>query len=84
MAVPILAYHQIAVPPSRTAPFRSMVVHPAAFRRQMEYFSHSPQTAGLLAKLAATRPQRLACMHGSAWEGDGAALLDDLRRSLGH
>lgn len=37
MAVPILAYHQIAVPPSRTAPFRSMVVHPAAFRRQMEW-----------------------------------------------
>ena len=55
-----------------------------AFRRQTEYFSHSPQTASLLAKLAATRPQRLACMHGSAWEGDGAALLDALRQSLGH
>lgn len=55
-----------------------------AFRRQMEYFSHSPQTASLLAKLAATRPQRLACMHGSAWEGDGAAMLDNLRQSLGH
>ncbi|NEI70237.1 polysaccharide deacetylase family protein [Rhizobium lusitanum] len=37
MAVPILAYHQIAVPPSHTAPFRSMVVHPAAFHRQMEW-----------------------------------------------
>ncbi|MFB2562776.1 polysaccharide deacetylase family protein [Rhizobium sp. IMFF44] len=37
MAVPILAYHQIAVPPSRKAPFRSMVVHPEAFRRQMEW-----------------------------------------------
>ena len=37
MAVPILAYHQIAVPPSRKAPFRSMVVHPEAFHRQMEW-----------------------------------------------
>ena len=37
MPVPILAYHQIAVPPSRKAPFRSMVVHPEAFRRQMEW-----------------------------------------------
>jgi flavorubredoxin len=55
-----------------------------AYRRQMEYFSQTPQTASQLAKLAATRPQRLACMHGSAWEGDGAALLDALRQSLGH
>ncbi|WP_412064064.1 polysaccharide deacetylase family protein [Rhizobium sp. SYY.PMSO] len=37
MAVPILAYHQVAVPPSRSAPYRSMVVHPAAFRRQMNW-----------------------------------------------
>ncbi|TXI03668.1 MAG: polysaccharide deacetylase family protein [Rhizobium sp.] len=37
MAVPILAYHQIAVPPSPKAPFRSMVVHPDAFRVQMEW-----------------------------------------------
>ncbi|MFK0161946.1 polysaccharide deacetylase family protein [Rhizobium sp. NPDC090279] len=37
MAVPILAYHQIAVPPSRKAPFRSMVVHPEAFHSQMEW-----------------------------------------------
>lgn len=53
-----------------------------AFRRQMDYFAHSPQTVGLLAKLAATRPRRLACMHGSAWEGDGAALLGALGQSL--
>jgi flavorubredoxin len=53
-----------------------------AFRRQMDYFAHSPHTASLLAKLAETRPQRLACMHGSAWEGDGAALLGALGESL--
>jgi len=37
LAVPILAYHQIAVPPSGRAPFRSMVVHPDAFRSQMRW-----------------------------------------------
>jgi glyoxylase-like metal-dependent hydrolase (beta-lactamase superfamily II) len=53
-----------------------------AFRRQMDYFAHSPQTPGLIAKLAATKPRRLACMHGSAWEGDGTALLGALGQSL--
>jgi flavorubredoxin len=53
-----------------------------AFRRQMDYFAHSPQTPNLLTKLAATKPRRLACMHGSAWEGDGAALLEALGQSL--
>ncbi|HEY0120353.1 MAG TPA: polysaccharide deacetylase family protein [Rhizobium sp.] len=37
MAVPILLYHQIAVPPSRRAPFRSMAVHPQAFHSQMAW-----------------------------------------------
>ncbi|MEZ2220331.1 polysaccharide deacetylase family protein [Rhizobium sp. RCC_161_2] len=37
MAVPILLYHQIAVPPSRRAPFRSMAVHPEAFHSQMAW-----------------------------------------------
>ncbi|KAA0697645.1 polysaccharide deacetylase family protein [Neorhizobium sp. P12A] len=37
MAVPILLYHQIAVPPSGRVPFRSMVVDPEAFYRQMEW-----------------------------------------------
>ena len=33
------------------------------------------QAGALLDKLAATAPTTLACMHGSAWRGDGAALL---------
>jgi flavorubredoxin len=53
-----------------------------AFRKAMEYYAHSPETGALLAKLAATRPRRLACMHGSAWQGDGAALLTELARRL--
>lgn len=35
MAVPILLYHQVAPPPSRSVPFRSMFVHPKSFERQM-------------------------------------------------
>jgi peptidoglycan/xylan/chitin deacetylase (PgdA/CDA1 family) len=37
LSVPILVYHQIAVPSPRRTPFRSMVVHPEAFRRQMAW-----------------------------------------------
>ena len=53
-----------------------------AFRRQMEYFSHSPDTTRLIDKLATLQPGRLACMHGSAWRGDGAAMLRALGTSL--
>lgn len=35
MPVPILLYHQIATPPFRKTPFRSMIVSPESFRRQM-------------------------------------------------
>ncbi len=49
-----------------------------AFRAPMDYFSHAPQTPATLARLAAERPTTLACMHGSAWRGDGAALLRQL------
>jgi hypothetical protein len=32
-------------------------------------------------KLARLEPAVLACMHGSAWSGDGAAMLRQLSRS---
>lgn len=51
-------------------------------RAQMDYYAHASQTAALLAKLAATSPRTLACMHGAAWRGDGAALLRELSQSL--
>lgn len=53
-----------------------------AFRAPLDYFAHAPSTAATLERLAAERPQVLACMHGSAWRGDGAALLRTLARSL--
>jgi flavorubredoxin len=49
-----------------------------AFRQPMDYFAHSPQTAATLARLAQLKPRTLACMHGSAWRGDGGALLRHL------
>jgi flavorubredoxin len=53
-----------------------------AFRRPLDYFAHAPQTTRTLERLAAANPGTLACMHGSAWQGDGATLLLALARSL--
>ena len=53
-----------------------------AFRGPMDYYAHSPDTGAMLERLAVERPEVLACMHGSAWRGDGAALLRDLARTL--
>lgn len=53
-----------------------------AFRREMDYFSHTKHARTLLEKLASTHPTTLACMHGSAWRGDGAELLRALADAL--
>lgn len=53
-----------------------------AFRHKMDYFSHTRNAAAMLERLAATEPTTLACMHGSAWRGDGAQLLRALSQAL--
>jgi flavorubredoxin len=53
-----------------------------AFRRSMDYYSHTKHGDAMLKRLAALEPHTLACMHGSAWQGDGAALLRALAVSL--
>jgi flavorubredoxin len=53
-----------------------------AFRQAFDYFSHSTNTAQLVDKLARENPSPLACMHGSAWQGDCASLLRSLGASL--
>ena len=53
-----------------------------AFRKPMDYFAHAPQTRVILERFAQERPATLACMHGSAWRGDGAALLRALAAAL--
>lgn len=53
-----------------------------AFRQAMDYCAHAPQTAATLERLANLQPKTLACMHGSAWRGDGAGLLRELAGRL--
>lgn len=53
-----------------------------AFRKPLDYFSHSTNTTQLIEKLASELPDTLACMHGSAWRGDGANLLRALGEQL--
>ncbi len=53
-----------------------------AFRRAMDYFSHTTKAPAMLERLASTNPTTLACMHGSAWRGDGAKLIRALSHSL--
>jgi flavorubredoxin len=52
------------------------------FRRAMDYYSHTANARPVFEKLAAFKPETLACMHGSAWKGDGAALLRALGDSM--
>ncbi len=53
-----------------------------AFRHSMDYFSHTKNARVMLERLATAEPTTLACMHGSAWHGDGAKLLRDLANEL--
>ncbi len=53
-----------------------------AFRRTMDYYSHTKNPSALMEKLARCEPTTLACMHGSSWRGDGAKLLRELAKSL--
>jgi flavorubredoxin len=53
-----------------------------AFRQPMDYYAHAPQTTATILRLAELKPRTLACMHGSAWRGDGAALLRHLAEAV--
>jgi flavorubredoxin len=52
------------------------------FRKPLDYFAHSVGTSVVLERLAALRPTTLACMHGSAYRGDGSSLLRELSSVL--
>ncbi|MFL5267816.1 MAG: MBL fold metallo-hydrolase [Stellaceae bacterium] len=52
------------------------------FRAQMDYYSHAKNGRSILMRLAALRPEMLARMHGSAWRGDGEAMLTALAAAL--
>jgi flavorubredoxin len=53
-----------------------------AFRHTIDYYSHTTRGPQILEKLAALQPRTLACMHGSAWRGNGEMLLRALSKRL--
>jgi len=53
-----------------------------AFRQGMDYYAHGRDQRRHLERLAGLAPATLACMHGSAWQGDGRALLLALADAL--
>jgi flavorubredoxin len=67
-------------PGSKPAPVtESDILGPSeALRSRLDYFSHTRNARTLLERMAEVRPSMLACMHGSAWRGDGSALLREL------
>jgi len=52
-------------------------------RKSLDYYAHSRDTRVLIERIAEEQPTTLACMHGSAWRGDGRALLRALADCLG-
>jgi flavorubredoxin len=53
-----------------------------AMRAGLDYYAHARNTRAMLERLASLQPTTLACMHGSAWRGDGAQLLRALADAL--
>ena len=51
-------------------------------RGMMDYYAHAANTSVTFERLACLRPSLLACQHGSAYRGDGAALLRELATSV--
>ena len=47
-------------------------------RGMMDYYAHATSTTAILERLAGLSPSMLACQHGSAYRGEGAALLREL------
>lgn len=52
-------------------------------RGMLDYYAHARNTGAMLERLAGLSPKLLACQHGSAYRGDGAALLRELAARLG-
>ena len=51
-------------------------------RGMMDYYAHAVNTTAVLGRLAGFQPSLLACQHGSAYRGDGAALLAELSATI--
>lgn len=71
-------------PGSNPAPVTESEILTASegMRGMMDYYAHATNTTGILERLAELSPSLLACQHGSAYRGDGAALLRELARRI--
>jgi flavorubredoxin len=58
------------------------ILGPSEDFRAMDYYAHAPNTREILGKIAATEPETLACMHGSAWRGKGGDLIRALAEAV--
>jgi flavorubredoxin len=47
-------------------------------RGMLDYYAHATSTSAILGRLAGLQPTMLACQHGSAYRGDGGALIREL------
>lgn len=61
---------------------QEILVASEAMRAQMDYYARGANTRPVLERLAALGPATLACMHGGAYRGDGAAQLRQLADRL--
>lgn len=53
-----------------------------SMRKMMDYYAHATSMSAVLERLAGLQPTTLACQHGSAYRGDGGALLRELAATL--
>jgi flavorubredoxin len=62
--------------PGETALTTGDILGPSeALRKSLDYYAHAGNTRAIIERIAKEQPTTLACMHGSAWNGDGAVLL---------
>lgn len=71
-------------PGAKTPPITESEILTASegMRGMMDYYAHATGTSAILERLAALQPAMLACQHGSAYRGDGAALLRELSAAI--
>lgn len=53
-----------------------------AFRAPLDYYAHAYNTSEMFERVVRLNPTTLACMHGSAWRGNGASLLRALAEAV--
>jgi flavorubredoxin len=53
-----------------------------AMRAALDYYAHATNSGETLERIATNEPRLLACMHGSAFSGDGGAALRALAKAI--